>query len=57
MSTLFKVKYWVGPFNSWALPLRLKHWGGAPVINASGHFSESIKMKVRNRLPLLTLRV
>jgi len=22
VSTLFKVKYWVGPFNSWAPPLK-----------------------------------
>jgi len=55
MTTLFKVKHWVGPFNSWAI--HLKHWGRThpPLIDASDKFSESIKVKVWNRLCVSSL--
>jgi len=37
MSTVFKVKYWVGPFNGWVPSFKTMGAHPTPVIDVSGH--------------------
>jgi len=59
MSTLFKVKYWVGPFISWAPPL--KRWGPGhatplPMIDTSQPLIlEPLKIEGRTMQPRYAL--